>query len=102
MTALAASADSHHLLERARGWLDELQHLDSTANQIGRVGLMAALALAAPLHLMMRPGPALGVSVASPVQMHTHYLQGYLFSRPLPSAELEAWAARQVSTGETS
>ncbi len=29
------------------------------------------------------------------VQMGTDYLQGYIYSKPVPVADLEAWAARQ-------
>lgn len=59
-TEQGVKADSVHLLERARGWLDELRELDGAASQVSRLGLMAALSVTASLVLVLSLATTLG------------------------------------------
>lgn len=58
--------ESARLLERARGWLEELRELDNAASQVSRLGLMTALgvvaALLLPISLVTVLDPSLGLT----------------------------------------
>jgi EAL domain-containing protein (putative c-di-GMP-specific phosphodiesterase class I)/GGDEF domain-containing protein len=52
--------ESVRLLERARGWLDELRELDSAASQVSRLGLIAALLVTGGLVLVLSLATTMG------------------------------------------
>jgi EAL domain-containing protein (putative c-di-GMP-specific phosphodiesterase class I)/GGDEF domain-containing protein len=54
--------ESARLLERARGWLDELRELDSAASQVSRLGLITALVLTGVLILLLALAATFGLT----------------------------------------
>lgn len=61
-TEQGMKADSAHLLERARAWLDELQSLDAASNNINRAGLMAVLSVSSVVFLVLAAVAGLGLA----------------------------------------
>ena len=69
--------ENAQLLERARGWLDELREMDSAASQVSRLGLITALMLTGILILVLALASTFGLTLG--VNPVTSYVNSAAF-----------------------